>query len=85
MLFRSVEDNGPGISDKNKEIIFEKFERGAATGKKGAKGFGLGLSYVKRVTEAHGGIVRLFSYEGKGSEFSILMPLSEPDYESSIN
>ena len=83
-LYIRVEDNGSGISDKNKEIIFEKFERGAATGKKGAKGFGLGLSYVKRVTEAHSGIVTLFSHKGKGSEFSILLPLPEPDDEYGI-
>lgn len=74
-LHISVDDNGFGISEKNQRIIFDKFERGAATGKKGAKGFGLGLNFVKRVTEAHGGLVTLFSDEGKGSQFSLILPL----------
>ena len=76
-LYISVKDNGFGISDKNKKNIFEKFEWGAATGKMGASGFGIGLSHVNRVAEAHGGIVTLFSIEGDGSEFSIILPLSE--------
>ena len=77
-LYVTVEDNGFGISKKNKKIIFEIFERGAATGKKGIRGFGLGLCSVKRIAEAHGGIVKLFSNEGEGSEFSIVIPLPEP-------
>ena len=77
-LYITVEDNGFGISDKNKKIIFETFERGAATGKKGIRGFGIGLSSVKRIAEAHGGIVTLFSTKGEGSEFSIVIPLPDP-------
>jgi two-component system phosphate regulon sensor histidine kinase PhoR len=70
-----VIDNGFGIPQKDHDKIFEKFERGAAIKRKGAKGFGLGLNYVKRVTEAHGGIVTLFSKEGEGSEFTLVLPL----------
>jgi two-component system phosphate regulon sensor histidine kinase PhoR len=73
-LFIRVRDNGLGISEKDKQKIFEKFERGAAVGRKGAKGFGLGLNYVKRVTEAHGGIVVLYSKEKEGSEFTMVLP-----------
>jgi len=78
-LFIRVQDNGLGISTKDHQKIFEKFERGAAVGRKGAKGFGLGLNYVKRVVEAHGGIVTLFSAEGKGSEFTLVLPLNVGD------
>jgi two-component system phosphate regulon sensor histidine kinase PhoR len=74
-LFIRVRDNGFGISEKDKQKIFEKFERGAAVERKGAKGFGLGLNYVKRVTEAHGGIVVLYSKEKEGSEFTMVLPL----------
>jgi two-component system phosphate regulon sensor histidine kinase PhoR len=74
-LFVRVRDNGLGIPEKDKQKIFEKFERGAAVGRKGAKGFGLGLNYVKRVTEAHGGIVVLYSKEKEGSEFTMVLPL----------
>lgn len=81
-LFIRVTDNGSGVSDENKEKIFELFERGAATGKKGARGFGIGLNYVKRVSEAHGGIVSLYSNKGEGCEFTIILPLSKPNEDN---
>lgn len=74
-LFIEVSDNGFGISEKDREKIFEKFERGAAVGRRGAKGFGLGLNYVKQVMNAHGGTVSLSSLEGEGSKFVLYMPL----------
>ena len=74
-LFIEVSDNGFGISERDREKIFEKFERGAAVGRKGAKGFGLGLNYVKRVMNAHGGTVSLSSLKGQGSKFVLYMPL----------
>ena len=63
-----VKDNGIGIPIKDQNIIFEKFERASATG------FGLGLSYVMRVIDAHGGTIQLDSVEGKYSEFKIELP-----------
>ncbi|WP_418895065.1 sensor histidine kinase [Limibacterium fermenti] len=69
-----IKDNGYGISKKDQEKIFAKFERGKAVERKEAKGFGLGLSYVKRVMEAHLGTVNLFSREGKGTEFVLYLP-----------
>jgi len=74
-LFIRVIDNGFGISEQNQKKIFEKFERGAAVGRKGARGFGLGLNYVAQVAKAHRGIVTLYSTVGEGSEFTILVPL----------
>ena len=70
-----VKDNGYGISEKDQRTIFEKFERGAAVKRKEAKGFGLGLNFVRRVVEAHGGFVKLYSHLGEGSEFSLLLPI----------
>lgn len=75
-LYIKVRDNGLGISKSDQLKIFEKFERGAAIGRKGAKGFGLGLNYVKRVAEAHGGTVAVSSIEGQGSEFVLFIPLT---------
>ena len=72
-----VKDNGIGIPIKDQNIIFEKFERASATErttKGGATGFGLGLSYVMRVIDAHGGPIQLDSVEGKYSEFKIELP-----------
>lgn len=73
----SVKDNGFGISIKDQSLIFEKFERGAATrrsSKGGATGFGLGLSYVQQVTAAHGGKVEIDSIKEEYSEFIICLP-----------
>ena len=69
-----VKDNGYGISEKDQQEIFAKFERGKAVSRREAKGFGLGLAYVKSVMEAHGGSVNLFSREGEGSEFVLYLP-----------
>jgi signal transduction histidine kinase len=72
-----VKDNGYGISAQDRQKIFKKFERAAAVDRKEVRGFGLGLSYVKYVTELHGGTVLLTSQEGKGSEFTLSLPLPE--------
>mgnify|MGYP002232175777 FL=1 len=67
-----VRDNGIGIPLKDQSRIFEKYERASAADrsrKGGASGFGLGLNYVFRVAEAHGGKVCVESIEGEYSEF----------------
>ena len=69
-------DNGYGISEKDQKRVFTMFERGKAVTRKEAKGFGLGLSYVKTVVEAHVGAITLCSKEGEGSEFVLLFPRS---------
>ncbi|MDR2145180.1 MAG: HAMP domain-containing histidine kinase [Tannerella sp.] len=77
-LHISVKDDGFGISPQNLHHIFDKFERGAAVGRKdGATGFGLGLSFVKEVAQAHGGDVRVFSEENRGSSFILILPETE--------
>jgi two-component system phosphate regulon sensor histidine kinase PhoR len=70
----SVKDNGYGISKKNRKKIFAKFERGAAVMRKEAKGFGLGLAYVKSVTQVHNGTVNLHSKENEGTTFELFFP-----------
>jgi two-component system phosphate regulon sensor histidine kinase PhoR len=81
-LHISVKDNGFGISPKDQTAIFNKFERGSAIYRKnGAKGFGLGLNYVKQVAVAHRGTMALYSKVGKGSEFVIIIPLLLTFYE----
>lgn len=73
-----VYDEGIGIAESDQKKIFDKFERAAAginhTRRGGAAGFGLGLSYVAKVVEAHGGYISLESKKGKYSEFSIYLP-----------
>ncbi len=75
-----VKDNGFGIPLKDQSRIFEKYERASATERRrkgGASGFGLGLNYVFRVAEAHGGTVEVESIEGEYSEFSLSLPQKE--------
>ena len=75
-----VRDNGIGIPLKDQSRIFEKYERASAADrsrKGGASGFGLGLNYVFRVAEAHGGKVCVESIEGEYSEFLLFLPSEE--------
>ena len=73
-LYISVVDNGPGIDREEQRNIFAKFYRGNRN-RKNIKGLGLGLFYVRKIIEMHGGTVELNSKPGKGSEFTIILPI----------
>lgn len=82
-LLIKVKDNGMGIPFREQSRIFEKYERASAMERSrngGAPGFGLGLSYVFHVTEAHGGSVKVESIEGEYSEFTISIPCHHIDF-----
>lgn len=71
----TVKDNGIGIDPKQQKIIFERFKR--ATEDVKFQGLGVGLFIVKQIVEAHGGKVTVKSQLGKGSSFTIELPIKE--------
>jgi signal transduction histidine kinase len=69
-----VKDTGSGISPEELPFIFERFYR-ADKSRGRAGGLGLGLAIAKEIVEAHGGVVAVHSEQGKGSCFSVLLPV----------
>jgi signal transduction histidine kinase len=71
----SVSDHGPGIPPEEHEKIFERFYRRGSELRRETQGVGIGLSIVKHIVEAHGGRVLVQSEPGKGSRFTIEIPI----------
>jgi signal transduction histidine kinase len=66
-----IEDEGPGIPDELKEVLFEPFRQGAGAG---GRGVGIGLSLVKKFAELHGGSAHVEDGERGGARFVITLP-----------
>src|SRR3970282_1636137 len=76
-----VRDSGEGIPAHDLERIWQRFYRGDRSrhrGTGGDGGYGLGLAIVKGIVEAHGGTVAVTSQRGRGSTFTVRLPIAEP-------
>lgn len=83
-LVIEIADHGIGIPRAEQSKIFDKFYRVTTGMVHDTKGSGLGLALVKHIIKAHRGEVIVNSASGKGSRFTILLPIGEPEEDITI-
>jgi signal transduction histidine kinase len=68
-------DQGYGVAPEDLPRLFDRFERLEAAKRRGERGAGLGLAFVKTAIEKHGGRIEVESEVGKGSRFVVFLPV----------
>lgn len=69
-----LQDNGIGMAPETMKYMYERFYRGVTGDKHDVKGFGIGLSYVKHIVDAHKGSIQVKSRKNEGTKFTISFP-----------
>ena len=70
-----VDDEGPGVPEAERQLVFDRFGRGRTSGVRGSReGTGLGLALVAQHVQAHGGQVHVGDRPGGGARFTVELP-----------
>jgi signal transduction histidine kinase len=77
----SVHNHGPALSPDEQARIFRPFERGQSAERSGKRGWGIGLTLVQGIVDAHGGRVTVDSTPGGGTTFSVKNPMDSRPYQ----
>jgi CheY-like chemotaxis protein len=77
-----VQDTGIGIADEHKNLIFEEFRQVSEGDQRNFEGFGIGLTITQKLVDIFGGEINFNSIQGKGSTFTILMPLVQNSHQA---
>jgi two-component system phosphate regulon sensor histidine kinase PhoR len=72
----AIADHGSGIAPEEQRRIFERFYRATSARARNVRGSGIGLALVKHIAEAHGGRVEVDSTPGRGSTFTVYIPVA---------
>jgi len=78
VIFKVI-DEGPGFTEEDKQLMFNRFQRLSAQPTGGEPSTGLGLSIVKKYISDLGGTVWIDSEVGKGTTFFVKVPITQPD------
>lgn len=78
VVMLTVADRGPGVPDRQKGRIFQKFQQGETRPNVGRAGIGLGLAICREVVEAHDGAIWVEDHAGGGSVFYLMLPIHTP-------
>ncbi len=73
----AIQDEGPGLSEEEEQLIFDRFYRGEAARAANVYGIGLGLSIAQKIVESYGGLIKVESGHNSGACFSLWLPLRD--------